>query len=568
MKMSQLLVRPARQGPRQALTAAHRLLIQAGYIRESAPGLFAALPLQIQALDRLTAILRAELTQLGAEEWRLPRLQFAADSASPTWLGERSAFEIMDRRGARLTLAGPQDGLVLHLLAREINSYKQLPRRIFQIVPAYQDDYRSVLGLVSAREISVLHAWALDANEADTANTMRLLTRVLERVCRRAGLDGRWVDAGRPGAEGPPARRLVTPQEDGPEEVLYCAACGYAAMTSVAVSRIITHGREEEPRTCETVHGPGLIQTKPLAEFLNIPHWKTTKMLLFEADGEPVAVMVRGDCDVSEAKVRRRLGCRRLVLAPPERVRQLTGAEVGYAGPIGLPDEVCLLADEATRERVNFECGANRTDHHYINVNFDRDLPQPEFGDFRQATAGHLCARCETGRLAPEPVGVLGEVVPWGTGLPQATGCCFVSDEGRQRPAWLAALTLDFTGLLAAVVEKHHDPAGIVWPVGVAPFQVHLMGLNLDDQDVHRAAEHLYGRLQEEGLVVLFDDRDTRAGDKFRDAELLGMPVLLTLSRRTHQAGQVELRFRHQTEKTLLGLEPALARIRRFLLQG
>jgi len=568
MRMSQWLVRPARQGPRQALTTAHRLLTQAGYIRETAPGLFAALPLQRQALDRLAAVLRAEWAPLGAEEWRLPRPQFAADAASPTLLGGRPAFEITDRRGARLTLAGPQDGLVLPLLAREISSYKQLPRRIFQMVEAFQDDYRAGAGLASAREIFVLQAWTFDATEAEMANTLRLLIRLLERVCRRAGLDGRWVDAGRPGAEGPPARRLVTPREGGPEEVLYCAACGYAALSAVAVSRIITHARQEVPQPRQMVHGPGLVQTKPLAEFLNIPHWKTTKLLLFEADDEPVAVMVRGDCDVNEAKVRRRLGCRRLALATPERVRQLTGAEVGYAGPIGLPDEVRLLADEATRERVNFECGANRTDHHYINVNFQRDLPRPEFGDFRQAAAGHLCARCQTGRLAVESVLELGEVVPWGTVLTRLAACNFLDDSGRQQPAWMTALTMDLTALLAAVVERHHDAAGIVWPAGVAPFQVHLVGLNLDDPEVYPAAERLYAQLQDEGLAVLFDDRDARAGDKFRDAELLGMPVLLTLSRRTHQAGQVELRFRHQTDKTLLGLEPALARIRRFLLQG
>jgi len=314
----------------------------------------------------------------------------------------------------------------------------------------------------------------------------------------------------------------------------------------------------------EMVCGPGLIQPAPLAEFLGIPVWLTTKLLLFLADGRPVAVMVRGDCDVSETKVRRRLGGGRLELAPPETVRALTGAEVGYAGPIGLAADVQILADAQTRDRVNFECGANRTDHHLIHVNFDRDLPRPEFGDYAAAAAGHGCPRCDAGRLADGVAAEIARVTGSGAAPADPDGPTCLDQEGRSRSIGWVQLSLDLTALVAAAVEQHHTAAGIVWPRALAPAAVHLVALNLEDVEVAHAAAALYTTLRADGIPVLFDDRDARAGDKFAGADMLGLPVVLTLSRRTHQAGELELQIRGGERETL-PREEALGRLRMHL---
>ncbi len=552
MRMSEMLARPAKEAPRGATLVSHRLLVQGGFVRETAPGLFAALPLGLQVLARAEALARAAAAGHAMTELELPALQDAANAAA-----DGEGFAVNDRRGAALRLGGDPAAALLRLAAREINSYKQLPRRFFQIGTRFRDGRRARSGLFEARESRVFRTWGLALEPDHLHETAGAYRSLAADVAYAAGVDGRWIE------DGPGTAVWIVSLSEGPERILSCPVCGYAARAETAESRLSHPLQDAAWRPMEMVCGPGLIQPAPLAEFLGLPVWLTTKLLLFLTDGRPVAVMVRGDCDVSEAKVRRRLGGGPLELAPPETVRALTGAEVGYAGPIGLPADVLILADAQIRDRVNFECGANRTDHHLINVNFDRDLPPPEFGDYAAAAAGHGCPRCDGGRLADGAAAVIARVT--GSDPTQAgpDGPTCLDQEGKSRSVGWVQLVLDLTALVAAAVEQHHAAAGIAWPHALAPAAVHLVALNQEDAEVARAAEALYAALQTDGIPVLFDDRDARAGDKFAGADLLGLPVVLTLSRRTHSAGELELQLRGGERETL-ARETAMARLRTY----
>ena len=356
--------------------------------------------------------------------------------------------------------------------------------------------------------------------------------------------------------------------ETGEDVVLYCDSCEYAANQERAESILEEFEQDTEQRPMQEVFGEGLIGVEPLAEFLKIPVWKTTKTLLFEADGELVGVMVRGDCDVNEIKVQNHLDCKELRLASAERIAEITGAEVGYAGPIGLPDGVKILADTYTDKRVNFECGANKTNYHNIDVNFERDLPVPAFADFKLAKAGDGCPRCESGKLLQTKGIEVGHIFQLGTKYSIALKAMYLDSAGESQPMVMGCYGIGVSRMAAAVVEQSHDEHGIIWPPNIAPYQVHLIALNIENDSVRSAAEELYQSLNEIGIEVLYDDRDLRAGEKFSDADLIGIPLRLVVSKRTAKEGKLERKLRNSTESELLTREQVIAEVQNLYTGG
>ena len=566
MRLQQILPRASRELPRHPGPLSTRRLLQAGFIREPAPGYFSAMPLLQASLARLSKLLQEVLISAGGQELAWPMLLPSQPATPPGLPGEsRPDFEMMGRDGSTLMVGVPDDFKILKLLAQELRSYKQLPQLFFQSRRAWRDSCQAKAGLAASREYPALQAWAL----ADTQERLPLGQTFGEAVVQplrvRLGLPLIMAEAEPGPADAPSGRVVLFPLLQGPAAALRCLACGYSATLEWAASRLPQYTEDARPAEREAVYGPGLIQVEPLARHLGIPVWKTTKMLLFMADQRPVAVMLRGDSYASESKLARFLWCRRLELASPEIVRELTGAEVGYAGPVGLSPTVTVLADLETRNRINFECGANRTAYHLINVNFGRDLPVPIFGDFKRAAEGHFCTRCHTGQLRAEACFPVGRMDLWTPELVAGTGCSYPDRDGLSRSPWLASLGLDLFAMTAALAEVYHDEQCLLWPPEVAPCLVHLIGLNLEEEAVAQAAQTLYQELERNGLSTLFDDRDLKAGDKFAEAELIGLPVQLTISRRTIQSGQLELKFRTRPEKELLPPEQAIIRIREQL---
>jgi prolyl-tRNA synthetase len=555
MRQSNHFGSTSKDDPKEARSVAHRYLLRAGYVRQAAPGIHVALPYFLRVLRNLGQIIRDQLDPQRFEEISLPLLQPKAyweEPAMEDGAGQGVVFSFKDRRGNLLGIGGNGQRMLAALAAKEIRSHKDLPRRVFQIERQLADDAGGRIPLIHDRESLALDAFHLEADPAAAEAADAALRAALEAVCQQVGLTFRCAEAD-PAEEGVCRRQaLMALVEGGDENLVICEACGYAATRQAGRSRLQVFAQDTESRPMEAVHGPGLIAVDPVAAFLGIPVWKVSKTLLFQASEQVVAVMVRGDCDVNEERVKQHLRCRELTLASPWVIRELTGAEVGYAGAVGLPPGVVVLADHFTRDRINFECGANRTDYHLVNVNWGRDLPLPTFGDFKVSSAGQLCPRCDQGRLQ-EARGVrVGELL-------RSAPCDSLSGPssaqgpgGQSRTVFLGSARCNLTRLAAVVVEQHHDAVGIRWPAAVAPFQAHLIGLNLEDPGVGAEAERVYRELLGAGIDVLFDDRDARAGEKFSDADLLGIPIRLTISRRTLSEGKLELKRRGEPHGELV----------------
>ena len=553
MRQSYHLGTTRKETPREAHTQSHQLLLRAGCIRPAAPGVHAVMPYLLRVLNKLEEICRAEYAAASFAEFALPLLQLdslreTSEVADKSAVAGEGVFRLKDRRGSLLRMALENAEIAAVIASKEIRSYKDLPKRLFQIQKQFFEGPRTRAALIDDREFLALETFGFDLDENSSMATYRSMQAAVDSVCNTAGLAGRWVEAD-VDLEGRCCRYAwIAPTAAGDDTFMTCDVCGYAALTTAACSRLEVFAQDVELKPMEAVYGPGLIGVGTLADFIGIPIWKTTKTLLFQADERVVAVMVRGDCDVNEEKVKRHLACRHLSLAPPQVIRELTDAEVGYAGGVGLPAEVIVLADDYTRERVNFECGANRTDYHNINVNWGRDLPRPTFGDFKSVNSGDFCPRCDSGRIAADQGIRIAGLSKLGSSLSVASGLSYQAKAGNPQPVFMAAGGMNLYRLVAALIEQQHDDRGICWPCRVAPFQVHLIGLNLEDSAVRDEAEKIYRRLLEEKIDVLFDDRDARAGDKFSDSDLIGIPIRLTISRRSQKEGKIEVKHRSASQ--------------------
>jgi len=544
-------------------------MLRGGYIKQISAGIYAYMPFLVRSLNKISQIVRGEMVRAGFEELLMPALQpkyfFTEDETPGSHDALEGIFEFRDCRGSRLCLGWPYQNMVADLIGKEISSYKQLPKRVFQIGTKFCDNKRPRFGLIRAREFISADAYSFDIDETEANVSYFAVRDAYENIFNRIGIEYKYVEADAGLVDDRGCYEFIILTDTGEDVFLYCDACTYAATEGKAESRLKLYPQEpsESPMEMTEVYGKGLIGVEALAEFLNIPVWKTTKTMLFQADDRVVAVMVRGDCEVNENKVKRFLGCRDLTLASPEVVKELTGAEVGYAGPIGLPEEVTVLADEYTKNRINFECGANRTDYHMINVNFGRDLPLPLFGDFKLAREGHFCPRCDNGILRQARGVSVGRLAMLGQkpGQESRKNWTYIDSQGKPRPFVMGYYSIGISRMMASIVEQSHDEFGIIWPIPVAPFQVHLIALNLEDEHVREEAEGLYRKLLDANVEVLFDDRDVRAGEKFDDADLLGMPVRLTISKRTLSERRIEVKLRGSKEKELITYEELLKKL-------
>jgi prolyl-tRNA synthetase len=565
MKQSRLIGKTLREVPKDAQTSAHALMLRAGFIQQLSSGVYIYLPLLHRTLSKLSQIVREEMERAESVELLMPALQ-------PRELWEESGrwerytavdgimFAFKDRRGATACLGPTHEEVITDIMRREIKSYKDLPKSAFQIQAKFRDEIRPRFGLMRAREFIMKDAYSFDADEAGLEKSYEAMRQAYHRICQRVGYKYRAVEADSGAIGGSGSQEFMVLADTGEDTILFCDQCDYAANQERATSKLAEFPQDPEQKPMEAVLGEGLIGVDKLAKFLNIPIWKTTKTMIYQADDQVVAVMVRGDCGVNEVKVVNHLGCKVLRLASAEMIKSLTGAELGYAGPIGLPASVRVIADHYVGNRVNFECGANQTNYHNINVNFGRDLPQPELGDFKLAKAGEGCPRCG-GKLKSGRGIEVGHIFKLGTKYSKAMECKYLDTDGKSQLVVMGCYGIGVTRMAAAWIEQNHDDKGIIWSANIAPFDAHLIGLNLEDPEVAVQAEQIYQQLTQAGLEVLFDDRLARAGEKFSDADLIGIPARLTISKRTLEQNRVEFKERTASKADLLSLEEAIQRV-------
>lgn len=546
MRMSQLFGRTSKTEGSDYTIASHRLLTQAGYIRESTAGRYYLLPLGIKVHENIMRIVRKHMDQAGAQELLMPVLH-PLELWKETNRTSSAGFELMkieDRRGAEFALGGTAEEMAVDLVRKFNISYKDLPFNIYQFSLKFRDEMRARGGLLRVREFMMKDAYSFGTEEQFKA-TYQQMWEAYQAIFTELGLKTDVVASDNGYIGGEYCHEFVSESEVGESKYFVTEDGAYAAHEEVANFTKYTEDSDEELKPYEEVEGKGIIGVEELAKFLNIPVEKTTKTILFETEtGEVIAAAVNGLYDINETKLQHVVGCHELKLASQEAVVRVTGAEVGYAGFLNLPKEVRVVLDESVSGRKNFEVGANKTNYHSINVNFGRDYPEPEhFYDIALAKEGYLAPDGKHKLIEKRGIEV-GNIFQLGyhyTNLMHDAE--YTNESGERERYYMGCYGIGIGRTLAAIVEAHHDDKGIVWPATVAPYKVYLVRIGATDT-VIKAADDLYDVLTNAGVEVLYDDRDARPGEKFADADLMGIPYRVVVSEKTIANNQFEVKIR------------------------
>lgn len=567
VRMSRYFLRTLREAPAEAELPGHRLLLRAGLAAPLAAGLYSFTPLGWRAMKRIEALIREEMDVAGAHELRLPALH-------PLELWEESGraqafggalFRLADRRQRGFVLAPTHEEAVSALAAAHIQSYRDLPVTLYQIQQKFRDEPRPRGGLLRLREFGMKDAYSFDAGWESLDRSYQAMFRAYERIFERAGVPVVAVEADSGAIGGKDSQEFIHLNERGEDEALLCPACGYAANAEKAEFRA-DPPVAAEPAPVERVQTPGVATIAALAAFLGIEARQTAKAVFYTADGEPLLVAIRGDLEVNETKLRNLLGAAALEPMDDAAVAR-AGLVAGSAGPVGLAG-VRVAADESAATAPNLVAGANEPGVHLRNLTHGRDWTADAVGDIALARTGAGCPRCAEGRLEARAGMELGHVFKLGARYAETLGVRYLDESGARHHPVMGCYGIGVDRLLAAVIEANHDDDGIVWPATVAPFDAHVVALGGDRPEVAEALETLEAALAAAGLEALVDDRDESPGAKFADADLLGMPVRLTVSPRALGRGGVELKPRAGGEAVVVPLEQAVARARKAAAGG
>ena len=563
MRASRLLNRTLFDEPADAELKSHKLLARGGYIRKVGAGLYSYGPLMWRTLRKISGIVREEMDRAGAQEVLLPILQpmefWEESGRADTYLKAGIMFHLKDRKGGGLCLGPTAEEMITDLLRGTVDSYKQLPITAYQISNKYRDEFRPRFGLMRGREFIMKDAYSFDADEAGLDASYGAMREAYVRIFQRCGLRFVVVEADSGAIGGSRSEEFMVTADAGEDALLTCPHCGYGANVERAESVLPAGEGGGAPLPMRNESTPGITTVAALAEFFKLAPSRMVKTVLFEATYknkvQALAVLIRGDLDAHPVKVQNAAGAIALEMASDDLVRRVTGAEPGYAGPIGLKD-TRILADTSVQGMTNFLCGANQTDRHLLDVNWERDLPLPKFAEMRAARAGETCARCKTGQLQGLRGIEVGHVFKLGTKYSDAMKALFTAADGKRRPFVMGCYGIGVSRIAAAAVEQNHDDKGIVWPVALAPYAVVIIPMQMDNPAAVQAAEKLYVELQRQGVEVLLDDRDNRPGPKLKDSELLGFPFRVLCGRSLEQ-GQVEIERRAGGAKELVALADA-----------
>ena len=562
MRLSRLFFATLRDDPADAEMASHRLLVRAGYVRQLGAGIYSLLPLGFRVQQRIEQVIRDEIDAIGGQEMEMPVVHPAdlwRESGRYAKIGPEMA-RFKDRSGRDMVLAMTHEEVVADLVRDLVRSYRQLPLIVYHFQTKFRDEPRARGGLIRVREFVMKDSYSIDIDEAGLDRSYELHHGAYERIFARLGLEAVAVgsDVGIMGGSGAHEFMVVNPH--GEDTLVLCDACGYAANQQVA--RVAQPPPDpEEPIATEEVDTPGTDTIASLAAFLGVPAARTAKAAFFvTGDGRLATAVVRGDFEVNETKLAnavRAVGGLRP--ATGEEIRA-AGMEPGYASPIGAHDTE-VVVDALAAASPNLVAGANRAGFHLRNVNVGRDYQPDHVVDIANARAGDPCPRCGAGVRLAQGIEV-GNIFKLGTDFTEALGATFLAEDGGRRHPVMGSYGIGLGRALACIVEKHHDDKGIAWPREVAPYRAHLVAIGAaKDHAVAEQAEALYARLTDAGVAVLYDDRDESPGVKFTDAELLGMPTIVTVSPRALTAGGVEVTDRASGDRSVRPIDDLVAEL-------
>jgi prolyl-tRNA synthetase len=556
MLFSRALIPTMKEAPADATNASHILLARAGYIRRVGAGIYDFLPLGLRVLRKVEGVVRQEMDRAGALEILMPALlpaEFFKETGRWELYGD-VLFRLHDRKNADYHLGPTHEEIVTDIARRELRSWRDLPKILYQVQVKFRDEPRARGGLLRCREFLMKDAYSFDVSEEAALRSYEQMRQAYVRIFDRMGLTYRMVQADAGAIGGSTSAEFQVLTDSGEDAIVACDKCDYAANVEVAVVRP-TAERASASITDEPVgrvHTPGHGAIDDVAKFLGVARAEMLKSLLYVAGGETVMAIVRGDHEVNEILLARALGVGEVFLAAEKDVVSATGAAVGFAGPIGYKGKV--IVDRAATLVQSGMTGANETDWHLKNVRFGRDY-QGQVADIRLAATGDPCPRCDDGKLMSYRGIEAGHIFVLGTKYSAPMRATFVDDQQEQRPLVMGCYGIGVSRLVATTIEQHHDEAGMRWPMSLAPYQVHLVTLGTEDR-VTTIAGQIYEELEAAGIEVLWDDRDERPGVKFKDADLIGVPLRVTVGVKGLATGHVELKPREQVDPKKVEMLP------------
>ncbi len=562
MRMTRYLLPTAKENPSDADTDSHRLMVRAGMIRKVAAGIYSYLPVGLRVIRKVEKIVREEMNRAGAIELLMPAvLPAELWKESGRWdLYGKELLRFKDRGEREFCLGPTHEEIITDIVRKEIRSYRQLPKNFYQIQTKFRDEIRPRFGLMRGREFIMKDAYSFDVDEEGALESYQSMYAAYSRIFKRIGLDFRAVEADTGSIGGSSSHEFMVIADSGEDEIASCMSCDYGANSDLAetVPPAETPGQSRNG-SLEEVSTPGKRSIDEVAEFLSVPSTRILKTLLFTTDKGTVAVVARGDKVINEVKVKNYLGAEWIGLSDEDTVRKITGASTGFAGPVGIECEV--MADYSTMSVKNGITGANRDDFHLIHVEQGRDYHPKVVGDFRRIEEGDTCPRCGGDIQVSRGIEV-GHVFMLGKKYSEAMGATYLDRDGREKVIEMGCYGIGIGRTVAAAIEQNHDDDGIIFPSAIAPFHVQVVPVNLKQEGVREAAEKIYSGLQEVGLEVLLDDREERPGIKFKDADLIGAPIRVTISKKKVEMGCVELRNRKTGEEIDVPIAEAVASVK------
>lgn len=557
MRLTHYLMPTLKETPADAEIISHQLMLRSGMIRKVAAGIYTYMPLGLRSVRKVEQIVREEMDRAGSLELLMPMVipaELWEESGRWEQYG-RELLRLKDRKDAQFCLGPTHEEVITDVVRNTVKSYRQLPLNLYQIQGKFRDEIRPRFGLMRGREFIMKDAYSFDLDSSAADGAYEKMYTAYQNIFRRCGLKFRAVEADTGNIGGSSSHEFMVLADSGEDAIVSCDTCDYAANVEKAQLRVLEGQRPEPAQELEAVNTPGQKSVAEVAQFLGIEPKQMLKTLLLESDsGEQVAVLLRGDRELNEIKLCRKLGCNEVKLVDDATVEKLTGAPRGFAGPVGLKlriladNEVALMADAVT--------GANKGDTHYRGVNYGRDFEVDEFADLRQAEAGDGCPRCN-GTLQSWRGIEVGHVFKLGTKYSEALGATVLNAEGKDEPLVMGCYGIGIGRSVAAAIEQNHDKNGIIFPMPIAPFQVLITLLNPKDEEVTQAGEELYAYLQDNGIEVLLDDRDERPGSKFKDADLIGIPLRVTVGARGLKEDTFEVSWRKDGEKQMIPIAEA-----------
>lgn len=576
MKMSKLFVTTLRENPADAEVVSHQLLIRAGYIRKLASGIYSYLPLMWRVLRKIENIVREEMDKSGAQELLLPILQpEELWKESGRWdVYGKELMRFMDRHERFLALGPTHEEIITALAKIEIRSYKQLPVNLYQIQSKFRDEIRPRFGLLRGREFIMKDAYSFDVSYEALEESYKKMIEVYKSIFSKCELDTKMVqsDSGAIGGSISHEFMVLTKTDSGENDVLYCDSCDYAANSNRARSilkKARTDGAFTESKIIDT---PNAKSIEDLVQLFDIPESVICKTLVYMADNSPILAIIRGDQTVEEIKLKNTLNANEIRIATNEEIKELMpklgfNVEAGFIGPFSSDSkDFKVVADESVKELKNFVVGANKTDKHLVGANWGKDLELPKIiADIRLSQSGDFCLNCE-GKLEITKGIEVGNIFQLGTKYSEKMNATFTDENGKEKPFIMGCYGMGVSRIAAAAVERFYDEHGIKWPAVIAPYQIVLVPVNIKDKLQMKVANEFYEKLLSENYEVIFDDRDERAGVKFKDADLIGFPIRINIGK-TINEGNVEIKVRSTGEQLIVSKGEAIDKVKKLVAE-